>query len=74
MAPEGDKIRVTARISKELDTKVHRYYTNLAPAILEGLELLVSMKEDRLTPNDTDNGTNGTGDLMARIGDMGEAN
>ncbi len=70
MAPEGNKIRVTARISKELDTKVRRYYTNLAPAIIEGIELLVSMKEGKLSPNDTDKDTNGTGDLVARIGDM----
>ena len=70
MAPDGDKIRVTARISKELDTKVHRYYTNLAPAIIEGLGLVVSMKEGSLSPNDTNTGTNGTGEIMARIGDM----
>jgi hypothetical protein len=70
MAPNGDKIRVTARISKELDTKVHQYYTNLAPAITEGLERLIAFKEDNLPPKDTNKGTDGTGDLMARIGDM----
>lgn len=69
MAPDGDKIRVTARISKELDTKVHRYYTNLAPAIIEGLELLVSMKEGDMTPAWHQSGTGGTGDLLALIGD-----
>ena len=70
MAPGGDKIRVTARISKELDTKVHKYYTNLAPAIIEGLELVVSMKEDSVSPTWHQLDTNGTGDIMARVGDM----
>jgi len=70
MPPHGDKIRVTARISRELDTKVHRYYTNLAPAIIEGLELLVSMKEGNTSPAGHQPATDGTGDLMARIGDM----
>ena len=69
MAPDGDKIRVTARITKELDTKVHRYYTNLAPAIIEGLELLVSMREDKRSPDWHQPATGGTGDLLALIGD-----
>ena len=69
MAPDGDKIRVTARISKELDTKVHRYYTNVAPAIIEGLELLVSMREDKPSPAWHQSATGGTGDLLALIGD-----
>lgn len=69
MAPDGDKIRVTARISKELDTKVHRYYTNLAPAIIEGLELLVSMREDKLSPDWHQPAIGGTGDLLALVGD-----
>ena len=69
MPSDGDKIRVTARISKELDTKVHRYYTNLAPAIIEGLELLVSMKEGKLSPTWHQPATSATGDVMALIGD-----
>lgn len=69
MAPDGDKIRVTARISKELDTKVHRYYTNLAPAIIEGLELLVSTKEGKQANSWHQPVTSDTGDLMTLIGD-----
>jgi hypothetical protein len=69
MAPDGDKIRVTARISKELDTKVHRYYTNVAPAIIEALELLVSIREDGKSPDWRQTATGGTGDLLALVGD-----
>ena len=69
MAPDEDKIRVTARISKELDTKIHRYYTNMAPAIIEGLELLVATKENIQSPNGTKESQEDTGELRARIGD-----
>jgi uncharacterized coiled-coil protein SlyX len=68
MSPDEDKIRVTARISKELDTKIHRYYTNMAPAIKEALELLASTKEGTQSPNDTAKDTNGTEELEAKIG------
>jgi hypothetical protein len=68
MSPDEDKIRVTARISKELNTRIHRYYTNMAPAIIEGLELLASTKEGIQSPNDTTKDTNGTEELEAKIG------
>jgi hypothetical protein len=69
MSPDEDKIRVTARISKELNTKIHRHYTNMAPAILEGLELLVATKENIQSPNGTKESQEDTGELRARIGD-----
>ena len=69
MSPDEDKIRVTARISKELNTKIHRYYTNMAPAIIEGLELLVATKENIQSPNGTKESQEDTGELRARIGD-----
>ena len=70
MPPEEDKIRVTARISKELDTRIHRYYTNMAPAIIEGLELLAATKENKQSPNGTDKNANDTKEeLEARLGD-----
>ena len=70
MPPEEDKIRVTARISKELDTRIHRYYTNMAPAIIEGLELLAATKEGKQSPNGTDKDANDTKEeLEARLGD-----
>jgi hypothetical protein len=53
MAQADDKVRVTARISKDLDTRIHRFYNNMAPAIIEGLELLATSKESILSPNDT---------------------
>src|SRR5665647_3468197 len=68
MSPNEDKIRVTARISKELNTRIHRYYTNMAPAIIEALELLASTKEGIQSPNDTTKDTNGTKELEAKIG------
>jgi len=70
MPPEEDKIRVTARISKELDTRIHHYYTNMAPAIIEGLELLAATKEGKQSPNGTDKNANDTKEeLEARLGD-----
>jgi hypothetical protein len=70
MAPEEDKIRVTARITKELDTRIHRFYTNMAPAIIEALELLAATKEGILSPNGTTENTNGDmGELKAQLGD-----
>lgn len=70
MAPEEDKIRVTARISKELDTRIHRLYTNMAPAIIEGLELLAATKEGTLSPNGTTEKTDGDiQELKAQLGD-----
>jgi septal ring factor EnvC (AmiA/AmiB activator) len=60
MAPVDDKVRVTARISKDLDTRIHRFYTNMAPAIIEGLELLATSKESALSPNDTNKIIEGT--------------
>jgi hypothetical protein len=69
MSPDEDKIRVTARISKELNTRIHRYYTNMAPAIIEGLELLVATKENIQSPNGTKESQEDTGELRARIGD-----
>ena len=53
MTQADDKVRVTARISKDLDTRIHRFYNNMAPAIIEGLELLATSKENVLSPNDT---------------------
>jgi chromosome segregation ATPase len=73
MAPEEDKIRVTARISKDLDTRIHRFYNNMAPAIIEGLELLASSKECTLSPNDTNKNIEDTNDdtkeLRTQLGD-----
>jgi uncharacterized protein (DUF3084 family) len=53
MAPADDKVRVTARISKDLDTRIHRFYNNMAPAIIEGLELIATNKENNVSPNGT---------------------
>lgn len=73
MASEEDKIRVTARISKELDTRIHRFYNNMAPAIIEGLELLAATKEGILSPNgtieNTEDTSHGTEDLEAQLGE-----
>jgi hypothetical protein len=70
MPPEEDKIRVTARISKELDTRIHHYYTNMAPAIIGGLELLAATKEGKQSQNGTDKNANDTKEeLEARLGD-----
>jgi peptidoglycan hydrolase CwlO-like protein len=73
MAPEEDKIRVTARISKDLDTRIHRYYNNMAPAIIEGLELLSASKEGTRSPDGTNKTIEYAGDdtknLEAQLGD-----
>jgi chromosome segregation ATPase len=73
MAPDEDKIRVTARISNDLDTRIHRFYNNMAPAIIEGLELLAASKECTLSPNDTNKNLEDTNDdteeLRAQLGD-----
>jgi hypothetical protein len=45
----------------------------LAPAIIEGLEILMSIKEGNLSPTWHQPSTNGSGNLIARIGE-GEAN
>ena len=73
MAPEEDKVRVTARISKDLDTRIHRFYNNMAPAIIEALELLAASKEGSLSPNVTNETTQDTNkhtdEMMAQLGD-----
>ncbi len=70
MAPEEDRIRVTARISKDLDTRIHRFYNNMAPAIIEGLELLAATKEGALSPNGTTEDTiKDTEDKLVQLGD-----
>lgn len=73
MTTEEEKIRVTARISKDLDTRIHRFYNSMAPAIIEGLELLAATKEGILTPNDTSEEDKDTKEeneeLKARLGD-----
>jgi hypothetical protein len=50
MAPIEDRIRVSARISKELDARIRQHYASLAQAINEALELLVKIKEGKFTP------------------------
>jgi|GEM_PF-2815010 len=73
MAPEEYKIRVTARISKDLDTRIHRFYNNMAPAIIETLELLAASKESTLSPNGTNENTQDTNkdtdEMMAQLVD-----
>lgn len=65
MVPEEEKIRVSARITKDLDAKIRQYYPNMAPAIIEGLELLIGNKEGNQVPDGTANGTN---ELKVKIG------
>jgi hypothetical protein len=57
MAPGEDKIRVSARISKELDARIRQHYASAAQAINEALELLAEIKEGTYTPTNA-NGTN----------------
>jgi chromosome segregation ATPase len=65
MVPEEEKIRVSARITKDLDAKIRRYYPSMAPAIIEGLELLTGIKEGKQVPNGT---TDGANELEVKIG------
>lgn len=58
MAPVEDKIRVSARISKELDARIRQHYASAAQAINEALELLAEIKEGTYTPSNA-NGANG---------------
>jgi len=60
MAPTEDRIRVSARISKELDTRLRQHYASAAQAINEALELLVAMKEGTFTPSGADRYADGT--------------
>jgi hypothetical protein len=57
MAPVEDKIRVSARISKELDARIRQHYASAAQAINEALELLVEIKGGTYTPSNA-NGAN----------------
>jgi hypothetical protein len=57
MAPIEDKIRVSARISKELDARIRQHYASAAQAINEALELLVEIKDGTYTPSNA-NGAN----------------
>jgi hypothetical protein len=57
MAPIEDKIRVSARISKELDARIRQHYASAAQAINEALELLAEIKEGTYTPSNA-NGAN----------------
>jgi chromosome segregation ATPase len=74
MAPEEEKIRVSARITKDLDAKIRQYYPNMAPAIIEGLELLIKIEESKQVPSGTTDGTNELeikiGALEAQLGTM----
>jgi uncharacterized protein (DUF3084 family) len=60
MAPTEDRIRVSARISKELDTRLRQYYASAAQAINEALEVLVAMKEGTFMPSGADKYADGT--------------
>lgn len=55
MAPVEDRIRVSARITKELDARIRQHYASAAQAINEALELLAEIKEGTVMPV----GTNG---------------
>jgi hypothetical protein len=57
MAPVEDKIRVSARISKELDARIRQHYASAAQAINEALEVLAKIKEGTYTPSNA-NGAN----------------
>lgn len=57
MAPIEDKIRVSARISKELDARIRHHYVSAAQAINEALELLAEIKDGTYTPSNA-NGAN----------------
>ena len=51
MAPGEDRIRVSARITKELDARIRQHYASAAQAINEALELLVGTKGGTVTPD-----------------------
>lgn len=53
MVPVENKIRVSARITKELDARIRQHYASAAQAINEALELLVETKESAITPGGT---------------------
>ena len=53
MAPVEDRIRVSARITKELDARIRQHYASAAQAINEALELLVEIKEGAVAPSGT---------------------
>jgi hypothetical protein len=53
MAPGEERIRVSARITKELDARIRQHYASAAQAINEALELLVELKEGTVTPDGT---------------------
>lgn len=79
MAPVEDRIRVSARITTELDARIRQHYTSAAQAINEALELLVETKEGTVAPggtlgtnNDADGNyrdPNGTNELKSRLTD-----
>jgi hypothetical protein len=71
MAPVEDRIRVSARITKELDARVRQYYASAAQAINEALELLVEIKDGAVTLGCT---TGVSGDSRHKSADAVNAN
>jgi sulfur carrier protein ThiS len=53
MAPVEDQIRVSARITKELDARICQHYASVAQAINEALERLAEIKEGTVAPSGT---------------------
>jgi len=78
MAPVKDRIRVSARITKELDARIRQHYASAAQAINEALELFVETKEGTVTPGGTfgtnsDSRKKGTEGHNANIGTINDA-
>lgn len=55
MTSTEDKVRVAARITKELDVRLRQFYTTSSSAITEALELLASTKEGNDVKEDVRN-------------------
>lgn len=65
MTPGEDRIRVSARIPKELDARIRQHYPSAAQAINEALELLAETKENKMAPDGTNGASNNAGVFTA---------